>query len=88
MYQEITSLEKKGFVVAFDSAEQVQAYLGDRFVESKLFVLQQITGSSIKNRVLLDCKKSKIPATSSKTERVLFPRALDAITHMLQLERG
>jgi len=80
MYQEITTLEKKGSVASFTSAEQVQEFLQDKFVESKLFVLQQIKGTTVKNRVLLDCKRSKISATSSKPERVLLPRALDAIT--------
>jgi len=59
-------------VTSVESAEQVQDILHDKFVESKLFVLQQ-------------APLSRTEATSSKLERILLPRALDTITHLLQL---
>jgi len=68
----LDTLEKKGFVTSVESAEQVQDILHDKFVESKLFVLQQ-------------APLSRTEATSSKPERVLLPRALDTITHLLRL---
>jgi len=82
---EITALEKKGYVKSFKSAEDVKEYLQEDFYESKLFVLTQTKGDLVKHRVLLDCKKSCISKSSVKSERVKLPRAMDTVTNTLQL---
>ena len=53
--------------------------------ESTLFILTQVKGDAFKHRVLLDCKRSRVSTSSAKSERVRLPRAMDAVTNILQL---
>ena len=84
-FDEVSMLEQKGFVRGFNSATEVNEYLGQSFYESKLFVLAQIKGDTTKHRVLLDYKRSNVSTSSAKSERVKLPRAMDTVTDILQL---
>ena len=47
--------------------------------------LTQVKGDQIKHRVILDCKASRVSESSVTSERVVLPRALDAVTDTMQL---
>ena len=85
MYEEAPGMDKKGFAVSFASPAEVVAFVGDSFVESKLFILTKTSGGITKNRILLGCRKSKVSTTSIKAERVPLPRVRDVVFHALQL---
>jgi len=85
MRTELDALEAKGFVRRFGSAADVVTYLGDNFIESKLFILKQEKHGVVKHRVLLDCKRSAVSTSSQKSERVRLPKALDTVYDLLEL---
>ena len=52
MWEEIASLEHKGFVRRFGSAKEVQSFLESDFYESRLFILRQEKSGVVKTRAL------------------------------------
>ena len=64
---------------------ETEDFVGSKIVLSKLFVLVQESDGVTKRRVLLDCKKSEVSASSTQPERVKLPRAVDVITDVIEL---
>ena len=84
---EVTEMTDKGWMRQFKSASEVESFVGGKFVVSKLFVQVQVKGDTVKNRVLMDCKRSLVSASSQKGERVFLPRTVDCIFDTLEVMR-
>ena len=64
---------------AFDSIEEVQNYLGQKPVLSKVGVRTKIVGDKVKKRVIVDSYRSGVSDSTTKPERSVLPRVLDAV---------
>ncbi len=78
--------EAKGFVRGFDSADDLEAFLGEEPVLSRVHVLTKERLGKTKRRLILDCKRSGLTDASRKAERALLPRAVDVVDDILSLE--
>ena len=74
-----THLQKK-HLRAFDTVEELQAFLGGAApILSKIGLIIKTKGNVRKVRMILDTKESNLKSCSAKSQRVLLPRLLDAI---------
>ena len=76
---EVTDLHRRGLLEAFDSIEDVRNYLGQKPVLSKVGVRTKIVGDKIKKRVIVDSYRSGVSDSTTKPERSVLPRVLDAV---------
>eukprot|EP00972_Heterocapsa_arctica_P042887 6322787-Heterocapsa_arctica.AAC.1 len=83
---ELVCYAEIGFLRQFDSYKAVVAFLGEEPVLSKIGVIEKIRAGKSKKRIVLDSKQSGVSAASSKKERVVLPRILDAVFDMLDLQ--
>ena len=84
---EFDKFEKAGFVVGFDSLDELELYLGEPAVLSHVRLISRERGGKVKHRPVFDARASGISSASSNIERVLLPRALDVVQDALEAWR-
>jgi hypothetical protein len=73
---EIQGLRGQGLIEDYESVvEQVQA----KPSLSKVGVLEKISSGKVKRRVIVDSKRSGVSPATTKLERIVLPRVLDAV---------
>ena len=75
----------KGHLLAFDTYEQLQEYVGGKPVLRKLGLIVKTRNGITKARMILDTKESGVKWITAKTERVTLPRLFDAVMRLLFL---
>ena len=73
---------------AFDSIEEVQHYLGQKPVLSKVGLLTKVVGDKVKKRVIVDSHRSGVSDGTTKPERSVLPRVLDAVDDFMVQRRS
>ena len=68
-----------------DTYDEVVRYLGAKPVLSKLCVIAKEKLGKVSKRIVLDANESKVSRASRRGERVVLPRALDAVFDALQV---
>ena len=76
---EVFDLHRRGLLEAFNSINEVQNYLGQRPVLSKVGVITKIVGNKMKKRVIVDSLRSSVSDSTTKPERSVLPRVLDVV---------
>ena len=64
---------------AFYSIEELQNYLGEKPVLSKVGVLTKVIGDKLKKRVIVDSHRSGVSGSTTKPERSVLPRVMDTV---------
>ena len=85
---EVLDLHRRGLMEAFDSLEEVQNYLGQKPVLSKVGVLTKLVGDKVKKRVIVDSHRSGVSDSTTKPERSVLPRVLDAVNDFMVQRRS
>ena len=92
--KEINSMVQRGWIKRFWSKVRAKAFVKGRLIYSKLIVITKdkpkkaLDGTmkrSIKERLILNLKKSGVAAASAKTERPELPRVLDVVLAVLTM---
>ena len=86
--EEIANHLKAGHILAFDTLEELAAFLGENLILSKIGIVTKTRAGKTKHRFILDTKASNIKGGSNKCQRVLQPRLLDAIMQGLRLQEN
>jgi hypothetical protein len=58
--------------------------LGGKAVLSKLGLIKKMRNGKMEKRIILDLKESSVTASSSRSNRVVLPRATDQIQNLLE----
>ena len=74
----------KGHLRAFDTLEELREFLGEDPILNKIGLIVKTRNGVTKTRMILDTKVSQLKQCSSKAQRVLLPRLLDAIVQALE----
>ena len=82
---EVLKYRDKGYLLEFNSQEELRAYLGAEPIVSKFAVLWKWRDGAWKKRVILDLKASSVTACTRATHRVVLPRVSDAVQDVLEL---
>ena len=85
---EVFDLHRRGLLEAFDSIEEVQNYLGQKPVLSKVGVLTKVVGDKVKKRVIVDSHRSGVSDSTTTPERSVLPRVLDAVDDFMVQRRS
>ena len=85
---EVTDLHRRGLLEAFGSIEEVQNYLGQKPVLSKAGVRTKTVGDKVKKRVIVDSYRSGVSDSTTKPERSVLPRVLDAVNDSMVQRRS
>ena len=85
---EVFDRHRRGLLEAFDSIEEVQNYLGQKPVLSKVGVLTKVVGDKVKKRVIVDSHRSGVSDSTTKPERSVLPRVLDAVDDFMVQRRS
>ena len=85
---EVLDLHRRGLLEAFDSIEEVQNYLGQKPLLSKVGVLTKLVGDKVKKRVIVDSHRSGVSDSTTKAERSVLPRVLDAVNDFMVQPRS
>ena len=85
---EVLDLHRRGLLEVFDSIEEVQNYLGQKPVLSKVGVLTKLVGDKVKKRVIVDSHRSGVSDSTTKPERSVLPRVLDAVNDFMVQRRS
>lgn len=81
----------KGYLAEFKTLEQLHQFLGSKPVLSKLGCIKKTkfnpdTGTyTTKNRIILDCKESKVSRAATRTHKSVLPRVSDAVHSALAM---
>ena len=81
----------KGYLRAFNSLQECEAYLGAKPILSKFACLSRerydaVSGEwKTKRRVILDSKASDVKSASSRQYRTVLPRIMDAVNDVMHL---
>ena len=81
--EKIDYLLEKGFARAFDSLRQLRRHLRQRPVVPDLIVITKTTAEGVKQRIIIDLKRSGVSRSSFEFERVMLPWALDLVWDIL-----
>ena len=65
--------------------DTLEERLGQDYVVSQFVVISKTKNNETKRRLILDLKKSGISARTRRTNRVVLPRATDAVHDSLEL---
>ena len=88
----LESYVKKGYLMKFGSLEDMERYLGEKPVLSKIGCIvkqkkNHVTGTvTTKTRIILDCKASSVSRVADRTHKSVLPRVTDAIQSALSVQ--
>ena len=83
---EVLKHAAQGHVKIFETLEELRHFLdGQEPILNKIGIIVKQQGNTVKKRMILDTKQSKIKQASTKGQRVLLPRVLDAVMNGMRL---
>ena len=85
-WRQVRRLVDKGWLLEFDTLDQLKAFLGADPILSKFGLVVKTRNGITKKRLILDAKASGISEIASKKERILLPRILDVAHNILNLQ--
>ena len=85
-WAQVQQLVQKGWLLEFDTWDQLKHFLGADPVLSKFGLVLKERAGIVKKRLILDAKASGISEVASKRERILLPRILDITHNVLNLQ--
>ena len=78
-WNEVIDLQSRGLLEASNSIEEVQNYLGEKPVLSKVGVLTKVIRDKLKKRVIVGSHRSGVSSSTTKPERSVLPRVMDTV---------
>lgn len=83
--KEVRAHLQKDHLKAFDTLEELRAFLGEAPILNKIGLIIKTRCGITKTHMILDTKVSSLKECSTKSQRVLLPRLLDAIVQALEV---
>eukprot|EP00971_Amphidinium_carterae_P349784 6491222-Amphidinium_carterae.1 len=84
---EFHEYERLGFVKRFNSLCELESFLGQPPVLSRIHVLVKQIGLQCKLRTIFDAKASGLSAATANPEKVMLPRIVDVVTDAMHMLR-
>ena len=87
--QALGSYKDKGYLAEFGTLQELQDFVGGRPVLSKLGCIKRTKFNAdtktytTKNRIILDCKESRVSKAAVRTHKSVLPRVSDAVQSAL-----
>jgi len=85
VWDEIQRFAANKWIKEFPSVREATKYLGGPPILSRIGVITKLRLGVLRRRIVIDAKRSSISDSSRKYERVILPRATDAIFDTLEM---
>lgn len=85
---EVQGYIDKAYLAAASSLEELSLIVDGQPVLNKIGIISKLRNGTVKRRMIFDTKQSNVKHASSKGQRVILPRLLDAVCRVLETLTG